>query len=210
MQSLKRKHKSLLCHKLVQHKHNNWPEMLPAIRFSMNTAHNQSTGYTAAHLTFGRELRTPYDITHNFTEIVNTENFVPAITPYLKQLATDLTIAKENVENMQDNNRERANKKRKPDPGYKVGDLVLVETHPISRREKQFSAKLAPRRDGPYVVMKKYGHSIYEVANPSEPEKPVGKYHSSAITKFEKRDDETPIPVLPIKRRGRPRKQPSS
>lgn len=76
-----------------------------------------------------------------------------------------------------------------------------METHPISNQEKQFSAKLAPKRDGPYIVMKKHGSSTYEIANINEPERSIGKYHASAITKFEKRHNVTPSPVVPIRQR---------
>lgn len=191
---------------MVQNQHNRWPETLPAIRFAMNSAYNQSTGFTAAYLTFGREMKTPYEITHNFSDIVQSEKFIPDITPYLKNLANDLAIAKANIEEMQDNNRQRVNLRRRPDPGYEIGDLVLVETHPISSQQKQFSAKFAPRRDGPYVIIKKHGSCIYEVANIHEPEKTIGRYHSSAISKFEKRNEEIPAPIQPIRRRGRPKK----
>ncbi|KOB68157.1 Retrovirus-related Pol polyprotein from transposon 17.6 [Operophtera brumata] len=118
-----------------------------------------------------------------------------------------IQIAKENTEIMQDSNRARSNMKRRVDPGYKIGDLVLVETHPISRQENNFSAKLAPRRDGPYTIMKKHASSIYEIAKVDEPDKPIGKYHTSAITKYEARDDQTPAPIIPIRQRGRPKKK---
>lgn len=141
-----------------------------------------------------------------FSDIVNTENFVPEITPYLRKLSKDLAIAKANVEMMQDNNRMRGNQKRRSHPGYNIGDLVLVETHPISNQDKQFSAKLAPRRDGPYVIIKKHGCSIYEIASTQEPNKSLGRYHTSAIVKFGARANESPDPVVPIRKRGRPRK----
>lgn len=64
---------------LVSTDHTAWPDKLPAIRFAMNTASNQSTGYTAAYLTFGRELRTTDDITHDFREVVSSENFIHEI-----------------------------------------------------------------------------------------------------------------------------------
>lgn len=50
---------------LVQNQHDNWHESLAAIRFAMNTAKCQSTGYSAAYLTFGRELRTLDDVKHD-------------------------------------------------------------------------------------------------------------------------------------------------
>ena len=47
----------------------------------MNTAVCASTGYSAAYLTFGRELRTPDEAQRDLRAIVQSENFVPEITP---------------------------------------------------------------------------------------------------------------------------------
>ncbi|CAG9137926.1 unnamed protein product [Plutella xylostella] len=172
---------------MVKNQHNVWPTALPAIQFAINTAVCQSTGFTPAYLTFGRELRTPCDLTHDLSTVIRSENFVHEITPTLKKLANDLKIAKENVEKAQENNRLAANKKRRPDPGYKVGDLVLITTHPISNQEKNYTAKFAPRRDGPYQILNKISSTIYEVCSPEAPNTPIGKFHTSAIKKFEKR-----------------------
>lgn len=60
-------------------------------------------------------------------------------------------IIHDKVEKMQERNRAAVNEKRRPDPGYKLGDLVLIESHPISNLDKGFTSKLAPRRDGPYT-----------------------------------------------------------
>lgn len=60
----------------------------------MNTATSQVTGYTAAYLTFGRELRTPDDVHRDFRAIMENENFTCQITPYLKLLATTLQAAR--------------------------------------------------------------------------------------------------------------------
>lgn len=51
----------------------------------MNTAKCYMTGQTIAFLQFGREPRTIDDVRH--TSNINNENFVPEITPYLKNLA---------------------------------------------------------------------------------------------------------------------------
>lgn len=191
---------------IVKDKHQNWPSTLPAIRFAMNTAKCQTTEFSPAYLTFGRELRTTYDLKHDLSSVITSENFVKEITPTLKQLAQDLALAKENIEHNLDTNRQRANVKRRPDPGYKKGDLVLVESHTLSNVDKQFASKLAPRRDGPYIILRKLGNSTYEIAHTDEPNKSIGKYHTSAITKFEMRDNNLPKPINPIRQRGRPRK----
>ena len=108
----------------VGNDHTTWAEKIPAIRFSMNTARCQSTGYSAAYLTFGRELRTT-DVEHDLRQIVTSENFIPEITPKLLKLADTLKVAQQNTEHMQDRNRQPFDPKRRPDPGYSAGDKVL-------------------------------------------------------------------------------------
>lgn len=80
---------------LVKDKHREWPEHRPSIRFAMNTASSLSTGSTPAYLTFGRELRTPDDTSHDFRKILQSKNFVPEITPKLMQLVSTLQQARE-------------------------------------------------------------------------------------------------------------------
>ena len=66
---------------LVGDDHPSWPGKLASIRFAMNTATCSSTGFTAAYLTFGRELRTPDEAYRDLRKVTITENFVPEITP---------------------------------------------------------------------------------------------------------------------------------
>lgn len=56
--------------------HTNWPNQLATIRFAMNTARNQSTGYSPAYLTFGRKLRTIDDVRNDLRAIIRNENFI--------------------------------------------------------------------------------------------------------------------------------------
>lgn len=191
----------------VGKQHDHWPEALPAIRFAMNTARCQGTGYTAAYLTFGRELRTPDDITRDLRSIVQSENFVSELTPLLLRLSETLRQARETNEKEQDRRKASADTRRRPDQGYKIGDLVWVNTRVISSSARRTTAKLAPRRDGPYMILHRRGPTSYEVANPADPTTTVGTYHSSALAEYEGRDQETPEPLHPIRRRGRPRKQ---
>ncbi|GFT71561.1 transposon Tf2-8 polyprotein [Trichonephila clavipes] len=68
---------------LVQDKHDCWSEKLPFIRFALNTAKCKTTGQTPAFLNFGIELRTPSEVVNDIRVVIQNDNFVPEITPYL-------------------------------------------------------------------------------------------------------------------------------
>ncbi|KAL0860421.1 hypothetical protein ABMA27_009813 [Loxostege sticticalis] len=191
---------------LLGDNHRDWPNKLPCIRFAMNTAQSTSTNCSPAFLTFGRELKTLDDSLHNFREILISENFVPEITPKLLQLALTLERAKEVQEMKEEQRKEYVDQQRRRDPGYNIGDLVMVTLHPVSKASRGICSKFAPRRDGPYMVKRKHGPSSYEIVNPEDPNVSLGVYHSSALTAFSSNKTHLPEPVQALKRRGRPRK----
>jgi hypothetical protein len=111
---------------LVGTNHTGWPNKLPAIRFAMNTAKCLSTGYSAAFLNFGRELRTPAEVSHDLRSVIQNENFIPEVTPRLLGLADHLKEAQEVQEKEQH---------------LPPGDRVYVVTHLVSNASKQRSSK---------------------------------------------------------------------
>lgn len=194
---------------LVGDKHGDWPQQLPSIRFAMNTAKSLSTKFTPAFLTFGRELRTLDDISHDFRQIMQSENFIPEITPKLQELAINLQKAREVQEHNEERRKTYVDKHRREQPSYNVGQLVLATVHALSNAAKGVSAKFNPRRDGPYIVKKRHGPSSYEIAHPEQPDVPVGVYHASALVPYVGDAANLPSPVQPIRKRGRPKKDSS-
>ncbi|GFW89596.1 tyrosine-protein kinase CSK [Trichonephila clavipes] len=122
---------------------------LPFIRFALSTAKCETTGQTAAFLNFGRELRTPSEVANDIRVVIQNNNFVPEITPYLKKFAKFSTQIREVVEEQQDSRKFYADKKRKTAPTYQPGEHVFVVSHPLSNAAQGRSAQLMPRRDGP-------------------------------------------------------------
>ncbi|GFU27707.1 hypothetical protein TNCV_515991 [Trichonephila clavipes] len=192
---------------LVQDKHDCWSEKLPFIRFALNTAKCETTGQTAAFLNFGRELRTPNEVVNDIRVVIQNDNFVPEITPYLKKFAKFSTQIREVVEEQQDSRKFYSDKKRKAAPTYQPGEHVFVVSHPLSNAAQGRSAKLMPRRDGPYVILTQRSPSSYEIASLDNPGVPLGVYHTSALTPC---NIDKVKPLIPLRKRGRPPKFPQT
>ncbi|XP_072943325.1 uncharacterized protein [Epargyreus clarus] len=193
---------------LVEKEHRQWAEALPFIRFALNTSLTQATKQTPAFLTFARELRSPISVQSDLRAIVETENYVPQITPYLLKLAGILSDVKESIENEQDKRKRVKDKTRQNAEGYVPGDLVLLRGHILSSTSKGFSSNLAPRQDGPYVITKKVSPTTYILSRCGRPDEILGKYHTRDLRRYHARQDDQPEPVCPKRPRGRPRKNP--
>lgn len=116
------------------------------IRIAMISAKSSSTGYSAAYLTFSRELRSPLDARYDLRTTFQSENFIPQLIPHLLKLADTLKLAKEADEKMQDKNKVYADQKRRPQIKFSVGDRVLVSTYILRNDSKKISSKLATQQ----------------------------------------------------------------
>lgn len=164
---------------LVKNDHTSWYEFLPAVRFALNSTRCSSTEQTPAYLTFGRELRCLADIKHDFRTIVQEDNFVPVITPYLQKLGNIFDQVRDIHEKAQDQRKKYADKSRRVNDKFEPGDLVLVQTPSHSNASKNITSKFCPRRDGPYCVKYQKSPSTYVVE--SLEGSFVGNYHVSVL-----------------------------
>ncbi|GFU25988.1 uncharacterized protein TNCV_5104771 [Trichonephila clavipes] len=139
--------------------------------------------------------------------VIQNDNFVPEITSYLKKFAKFSTQIREVVEEQQDSRKFYADKKRTTAPTYQPGEHVFLASHPLSNAAHGRSAKLMPRRDGPYVILTQRSSSSCEIASLDNPGKPLGVYHTSALTPC---NNDKVKPLIPLRKRGRPPKVPQS
>ena len=79
---------------IVNNCHDTWSEELSEICFTI-TSRCSLTRKTASFHNFGRELSTIDHITYGFYEIINNDNFVVEMIPYLKKLDQFTSEAKE-------------------------------------------------------------------------------------------------------------------
>ncbi|KAG6464946.1 hypothetical protein O3G_MSEX014832 [Manduca sexta] len=187
---------------LVRRDHKVWDTHLAAIRFAMNSVITSSTGYSPAYLTFGREIRAPADAVTDMRAIIESDNVVTVLTPYLKKLSSVLLDARDVHEKNQAIQKRNADEHRRPAPDYAVGDLVLLKTQGANDTWRGQTPKFIPRRDGPYRVKEISSPTTYVLEQVGSCES-VGRYHVSQLTPFV--GDAVP-PVKEKKRRGRPRK----
>ncbi|GFU14203.1 putative transposable element [Trichonephila clavipes] len=122
-------------------------------------------------------MRTIDDVTNDFRAFIDNENFVPEITSYLKRLSRTSSEVRERIEEKQDQRKAFYEKRHHPGPLYHPG--------------------------GPCFIVTQRSPTTYKVANPSNPHEVLETYHSYAIRSC---IDKEATPVMPLRKRGRPRK----
>ena len=78
--------------------------------------------------------------------------------------------------------RERGHKRGNANWQPKLGEKVLVRTHPISEAIKGFTAKFSYLYEGPFSISKSLGHSAYEVRD--EKGKVRGEFHIKQLRQY--------------------------
>ncbi|GFW69719.1 transposon Tf2-9 polyprotein [Trichonephila clavipes] len=180
----------------------NGPRFISAV---MQLTLCDTTGHTAAYLQFGRQLRTSDDIRHDIRQVIDNDNFIPEITPYLKRFANSILDVKDRVEQKQDCQKENFDRRRQR-KYYKHGDNVWVAIHPISRNNR--SRKFMPMREGPYLILTLRSPVTYEIADPANPDQALGTYHVSALKDYQEPETKrNTVFVAPLRKRGRPQKK---
>ncbi|XP_018573667.1 protein NYNRIN-like [Anoplophora glabripennis] len=152
-----------------------------------------------------------FGIRNSFIPAYHPEsNPVELITPYLRDLENTLRQSKETLIREQDKRKQYADQRRRA-VNYKIGQKVLLKTHVLSNAQKGISSKLAPKRDGPYLITKLVTPTTYELSSISAPTEIVGRYHVSDLTEFREPEDGQPskilpTPLVPKQKRGRTKK----
>ncbi|KAM7300451.1 uncharacterized protein ISCGN_016065, partial [Ixodes scapularis] len=147
--------------------HKDWDRHIPEIAFATRTAESVVTGYTPAFLCYGRELRTPWvqPGSKDDTEPPATacHAFAAEVTRCLQDA---LSFAREHQEAARQTQKAIYDRHRKPTT-IKQGDLVLLDSHTLSNAAKGITAKLAPRRSGPFRVAHCLGENDFLLRDPT-------------------------------------------
>lgn len=147
-----------------------WDEFLPEIQFAVNTAIQDSSGFSPAELNFGRQLRSSNTL---FDEILPLHMKQVSTAPEVKERIKDIcTIAKRQLELSSQRQAKYYNLRRRQ--WYpSVGETVYKRNFTQSKAESSFNAKLAPNFCGPFIVTNYLSPTVVELMEPRNTKKKV-------------------------------------
>uniref|UniRef100_A0A674CB77 Integrase catalytic domain-containing protein n=1 Tax=Salmo trutta TaxID=8032 RepID=A0A674CB77_SALTR len=140
----------------TQHKH--WDKHLHEFRFALNSAVQESTGVTPAELNLSRPLRGPLEM------VLQPQQVTPDAACYdqVVHLRDLRALVSKNMIQARLKQKRNYDKKRR-DMQFQLRDRVWLRSHPYSKAEQFFSAKLAPKWQGPYRIVEQSGPLNYRV-----------------------------------------------
>ena len=171
-----------------------WARALPRVRFAIMSATNASTNISRFQLHLGRQPRVlPPILDSEVATHAATTDEATLAADVLRRIDTDVLEAQDNLFAAKIAQMTAANRGRTEDPGFKVGDLVLLSTfhrrQAYMRRGDNRVAKFVVRYDGPYKVVRAFPEtSTYTLDLPSSM-KMFPTFHVSLLKRYLQNDD---------------------
>ena len=190
----------------VNRRQTDWASHLTHVESVFNNSINASTNLAPNELIYGTTvqlfptLKTPVD------------SPMPSVNEYLEQILERIkdavAIAKDNRLTAKTSQIKYANRNRREEPVYKVGDRVMLESKNIRKRLKKDgkSAKFYPRYLGPFTIINSHPKtSNYKLELPPEYGTTHCNFHTSLLKPFVENDVEQfplreppkPLPLIP-------------
>jgi len=114
----------------VNLKHTNWTDYLIHVEAAMNNSVNATTRKTPTEMVYGTTLR----LFPSPRDLAKPDHDVPAATDYIQRIQDYIAIARDRHAEAKTKQTTYANKKRSPEPDYKVGEKVYLETKDLHLR----------------------------------------------------------------------------
>lgn len=131
---------------------NTWDQWITEFRFAINTAWQETT----AEMASGRTIHGPLE---RFIHKTPSPDQRSAYT----QVERQQTMAEEMSRRMGSHQTRQAKYYNSRDTHFLAGDFVWVRSHPLSKATDTFSAKLAPKWEGPAQIIRKLGPVNYKI-----------------------------------------------
>lgn len=150
----------------VRDNHRKWDEYLPSVACAIRTSKHEITGLTPYFINFGRE------ISLNNVEPLEEANENPELRferENLEHRGRSLNIVYQDVRKRLDKayqaSKPRYDLRHRPDE-FQLGENVLRKNHVLSDAAQHFTAKLAPKYVGPFVIHRKLARWVYQLKTP--------------------------------------------
>uniref|UniRef100_A0A3B3D2Y0 Integrase catalytic domain-containing protein n=1 Tax=Oryzias melastigma TaxID=30732 RepID=A0A3B3D2Y0_ORYME len=138
--------------------HNTWDQWLPEFRFAVNTAQQETTGKTPAELALGRKIHGPLQ------RLIHKPPSPEHMSAYsLLERQQKMSEEVQRRVGLHQTRQAKYYNNRRRDAHFLPGGLVWVRSHPLSKASEKFSAKLAPKWEGPVNILRKLGPVNYKV-----------------------------------------------
>lgn len=145
--------------------HQDWDVNLRYILFALRTTPSETTGYSPAFLTFGRELKSPFELFNPVQNSTvggfNPENYVDTSKERLAFVYKKLKLTVEKAKTRQAHQYNL----RHQDKKFAIGDLVMKRNFPKSSSIDKISAKLCPKYLGFYKISEILGDDQYLISD---------------------------------------------
>ena len=147
---------------VIQPDQSDWYEKLPLVEFAINSSENKSTGYAPFKLNYGYipTLRGLLDRV--------PASYKPGVRHYAEKAQSYLLAAHDAIIAARVGQTYQANKRRRKEPAYQVGDKVWLSTEYLAMPKGRVR-KLMPKFIGPFVITKLNRRtSNYQLELPAE------------------------------------------
>lgn len=139
---------SMLCC-FVGRNHSSWDKYVYEFMYALNSFKHDATGFSPAELFFGRTLGGPGE----WMVLEDTVDKGDGWTSFVGGGGLDSRFAQARANMVKQNKRNKLLYDcKRAGVGLSVGDQVMLRSHPLSNLRRNFSAKLAPKWRGPYVI----------------------------------------------------------
>jgi hypothetical protein len=191
--------------------HDIWDRYLPEFMFVLNTSKHLSMGCSPSYLNLGRELDRPHLIGK-----AGADEVPSTIADWKKHLRAIQDLQRQVERNLLESSERQCHyyNLHHRDRSFEPGDLVLRLAQSLSSAAQGFTAKLAPRYEGPYRIKRKISALRYLLVDANGKEK--GNAHVLQIKPYISREDpvskvregcdEVPSLVVGVTERGRGRR----